>query len=89
MSLLNNGKSDVKNHFSSHRNGRPFLLVPAPEADATGYSGSAEDTAKSNESDTAADPGSHSVASKPAILTSVPDREDASPVSAAPRPPQP
>lgn len=81
MSLIKDGKSDVRNHFSPHRNRRSFSLVPAAEPDATGSSGNEEEMAKSKEPDTRASLDSDLLAGKSPRMTLTPGRADVPPVS--------
>lgn len=56
MGLIGNGKSDVKNHFSSHRRKHLHLASSNSQPDATGFSGGEVDGAEAPAPDPAASP---------------------------------
>ena len=51
MSLIGNGKSDVRNHFSTHRKANLHLVSKESEADAVGLSQEQVEVVKTNTTD--------------------------------------
>ena len=51
MSLISNGRSDVKNHLSAHHKSHLHLVGPDSQPDATGFSGNEAVSTETNQTD--------------------------------------